>query len=125
MAFRRYGGLDYTSRNNMVRSILGTTSTASITQQVGQPDSTIIVESNIDFKNLSVDELNAELLNAEVQSQDLIYNHSISPLQNTQEIKIAKKIVARIKTELRSRELSSIGGLNRDKILARRKKERK
>ena len=81
--------------------------------------------SNIDFKNLSVDELNAELLNAEVQSQDLIYNHSISPLQNTQEIKLAKKFVARIKTELRARELSSTVGLNRDKILARRKKERK
>jgi large subunit ribosomal protein L29 len=81
--------------------------------------------NNIDFKNMTAEELNAELLNAELQSQDLRYNHSIAPLQNTQVIKIAKKLVARIKTELRSRELSSSNGLNRDKIIARRKKARK
>jgi|NOAtaT_6_FD_contig_41_7149088_length_973_multi_1_in_0_out_0_2 large subunit ribosomal protein L29 len=78
-----------------------------------------------DLKKLSVEELAVELSNAELLSQDLRYNHSIASLQNTQELRLARKDIARIKTELRSRELSSDNNLQRDKILARRKKERK
>jgi large subunit ribosomal protein L29 len=77
-----------------------------------------------EFKNLSSEELTNELANAELLSQDLRYNHSVASLQNTQELKSARKVIARIKTELRSRELSSENN-QRDRILARRKKERK
>jgi large subunit ribosomal protein L29 len=77
-----------------------------------------------EFKNLSSEELTNELVNAELLSQDLRYNHSVASLQNTQELKSARKVIARIKTELRSRELSSDNN-QRDRILARRKKERK
>jgi large subunit ribosomal protein L29 len=77
-----------------------------------------------EFKNLSSEELTNELASAELLSQDLRYNHSVASLQNTQELKSARKVIARIKTELRSRELSSDNN-HRDKILARRKKERK
>lgn len=80
---------------------------------------------NLDFKKMSLEDLAAELQNAELLSQDLHYNHSIAALQNTQELKSARKTIARIKTELRSRELASSDVLNRDKIIARRKKERK
>ncbi len=76
-----------------------------------------------DLKKLSTEELVAELSNAEIHSQDLRYNHSIASLQNTQELKSAKRDIARIKTELRSRELNN-ANVNRDKILSRRKKER-
>jgi large subunit ribosomal protein L29 len=77
-----------------------------------------------EFKNLSSEELTIELANPELLSQDLRYNHSVASLQNTQELKSARKVIARIKTELRSRELSSDNN-QRDRILARRKKERK
>jgi large subunit ribosomal protein L29 len=81
--------------------------------------------NNLDFKKLSLEELSAELNNAELLSQDLHYNHSIAALQNTQELKLARKTIARIKTELRSREIASSVDMVRDKIIARRKKERK
>jgi len=81
--------------------------------------------NNLDLKKLSIDELSAELNNAELLSQDLHYNHSIAALQNTQELKLARKTIARIKTEIRSREIASSVDLVRDKIIARRKKERK
>lgn len=80
--------------------------------------------NNLDLKNMSPEELSAELNKAEIFSQDLHYNHSIAALQNTQELKIARKEIARIKTEIRSRELASSTDIVRDKILARRKKER-
>ena len=80
--------------------------------------------NNVDLKKLTLDELTAELSNAELISQDLHYNHSIAALQNTQELKLARKTIARIKTEIRSRELSSSTELLRDKKIARRKKER-
>jgi large subunit ribosomal protein L29 len=81
--------------------------------------------NNLDFKKMSSEELSAELNNAELLSQDLHYNHSIAALQNTQELKIARKTIARIKTEIRSRELAASVDMVRDKIIARRKKERK
>ena len=81
--------------------------------------------NNLDFKKLSLEELSAELDSAELLSQDLHYNHSIAALQNTQELKLARKTIARIKTELRSREIASSVDMVRDKIIARRKKERK
>lgn len=81
--------------------------------------------NNKDIKQLSIAELEIELTNAELASQDLRYNHSVAVLENTQILKNARKTVARIKTELRSRELQNSTDLQRDKILSRRKKERK
>jgi large subunit ribosomal protein L29 len=79
----------------------------------------------IDYKKLSQEDLEAELLSAETNYQDLRYNHNVAVLENTQVLKEARKNVARIKTELRSRELTQSTDLLRDKIIARRKKERK
>lgn len=81
--------------------------------------------NNKDIKQLSLADLEIELTNAELASQDLRYNHSVAVLENTQILKNARKTVARIKTELRSRELQNSTDLQRDKILSRRKKERK
>jgi large subunit ribosomal protein L29 len=81
--------------------------------------------NNKDIKQLSLADLEIELTNAELSSQDLRYNHSVAVLENTQILKNARKTVARIKTELRSRELQNSTDLQRDKILSRRKKERK
>lgn len=79
----------------------------------------------LDVKKLSVEELNAELLSAETLYQDLRYNHSVAVLEDTHVLTAARKNVARIKTELRSRELAQPNELQRDRIRARRKKEKK
>jgi large subunit ribosomal protein L29 len=81
--------------------------------------------NNNDIKKLASADLEIELNNAELASQDLRYNHSVAVLENTQVLKNARKTVARIKTEIRSRELQNSSDLQRDKLLSRRKKERK
>jgi large subunit ribosomal protein L29 len=78
--------------------------------------------SNVDLKNLSLDDLNLELLNSENYYHDLKYNHSISSLENSNTIISARRNVARIKTEIRKRELESYTNINRDQIIARRKR---
>jgi large subunit ribosomal protein L29 len=78
--------------------------------------------SNVDLKNLSLDDLNLELLNSENYYHDLKYNHSISSLENSNTIISARRNVARIKTEIRKRELESNTNINRDQIIARRKR---
>ena len=78
--------------------------------------------SNVDFKKMSLDDLNLELLNSENYYHDLKYNHSISSLENSNTIISARRNVARIKTEIRKRELESNTNINRDQIIARRKR---
>ena len=49
----------------------------------------------------------AEKLEAEVAKLDqLKLTHTISPLENPSEIKVARRDIARMKTELRQRELN-------------------
>ncbi len=79
----------------------------------------------LDVKKLSVEDLENELLSAETLYQDLCYNHSVAVLEKTNVISEARKNIARIKTELRARELALATDIPRDKIIARRKKEKK
>lgn len=78
--------------------------------------------NNIDIKNLSLDDLSSELINSENYYNDLKYNHAISTLENSNILITARRNVARIKTELRKRELESNIDTNRDQIIARRKR---
>ena len=49
----------------------------------------------------------AEKIDAEVAKYNQMkLNHAISPLQNPSEIKATRRTIARMKTELRSRELN-------------------
>lgn len=41
MSFRRFGGIDYAPKHNIVRSNYNTTNNLSVTQGVGQPNSYI------------------------------------------------------------------------------------
>jgi large subunit ribosomal protein L29 len=85
----------------------------------------------IESKNLNsmtLEQLNTELETTEALYQETLYNHNVSALSNATEMKITRKNVARIKTEIRSRELALLeqnGELQRDKIRARRKKQKK
>jgi len=48
-----------------------------------------------------------ERLESEVaQYEQMLLNHSITPLENPSQIKAARKTIARMKTELRARELN-------------------
>lgn len=59
-----------------------------------------------EIKKLSVAELQ-ERLASEVASYDqMVLNHSISPLENPAQIKAARRTIARLKTVLRENELN-------------------
>ena len=62
---------------------------------------------NAEIRELSTKEL-LERLEAEVISYDQKrLNHSISPLDNPSQIKLQRRLIARMKTELRQRELNN------------------
>ena len=59
-----------------------------------------------EIKELTTAELQERLLTEKEQLTRLKLNHSISPLENPLQIKVARKTIARIATELRARELT-------------------
>lgn len=52
------------------------------------------------------EELNNELSASKMKLTKLRFNHAITPLEDTNVLKETKKHIARIKTELRKRQLS-------------------
>jgi large subunit ribosomal protein L29 len=61
-----------------------------------------------DIKGLSNDDLQEKLLESRDSVAKLRRSHAISPLENPAQIKLAKKTVARILTELKKRELEQL-----------------
>ncbi|MBR5297599.1 MAG: 50S ribosomal protein L29 [Parabacteroides sp.] len=60
-----------------------------------------------EIKELSTKEL-AERIDAEVAAyEQKVINHSISPCENPAQIKQQRRMIARMKTELRQRELNN------------------
>lgn len=60
-----------------------------------------------EIRELSTNEL-LERVDAEVAAYDMkVIGHSISPVENPAEIKEHRRTIARIKTELRQRELNN------------------
>ncbi|MBO7317501.1 MAG: 50S ribosomal protein L29 [Bacteroidales bacterium] len=60
-----------------------------------------------EIKELSTKELKERLEAAVVALNQLEINHSVSPLDNPAKITQDRKMIARMKTELRSRELNN------------------
>ena len=59
-----------------------------------------------EIKELETKEL-AERIEAEVAKyEQMKFNHTVSPLENPSQIKAARRDIARMKTELRQRELN-------------------
>ena len=84
--------------------------------------------NKLELQNLSDSELREELENSQKHFQTLKFNNAVSTLEKTSELKKARRNVARILTELRSRELAQAekeGTLKRDKIRARRRIQKK
>jgi len=78
--------------------------------------------AKVELKGMTIQELNSELAKAEKHHSDLKFNNAVATLQDNSQIKIARRDVARIKTEIRARELAESPSLKRDKIRARRRK---
>ena len=60
----------------------------------------------IEVRELETKDLLEKVENAEAKLQQLKLNHSIAPLENPSQIKDVRRDIARMKTELRQRELN-------------------
>ena len=58
------------------------------------------------IKEMATNELEERLDEEKAQLEKMRVNHLVSPLENPKQITFARKIIARILTELRSRELN-------------------
>ena len=61
---------------------------------------------NSEIKALTTEELQERLKTENTSQQNLKFAHSISPLENPLRIMQARKLIARLKTEMRKRELA-------------------
>ena len=59
-----------------------------------------------ELKELDVKALAEKLESEKAQLNQLKLNHSVAPLENPSQIKAARRDIARMKTELRQRELN-------------------
>ncbi len=59
-----------------------------------------------EIRELDATGLAEKLENAQAQLQQLKLNHAITPLENPSQIKAVRRDIARLKTEIRQRELN-------------------
>ncbi len=62
-------------------------------------------EFNRSLKDVNVNDLKARIEEDELRLKKLEFAHAISPLENPQSIRSLRKDVARLKTELKKKEL--------------------
>jgi len=61
---------------------------------------------NSELRGLTIDELSNKLVAEKENYGKLKFAHSITPIENPVKIKETRKLVARIKTEIRAKELN-------------------
>mgnify|MGYP001549216587 FL=1 len=64
------------------------------------------VEFNKNIQSLSVEDLKARIQEDELRLKKMEFAHAISPIENPMSIRLFRRDIARIKTELHKRELS-------------------
>lgn len=64
------------------------------------------VEFNKNLQSMSVEDLKARIQEDELRLKKMEFAHAISPVENPMSIRHFRRDIARIKTELRKRELS-------------------
>lgn len=62
---------------------------------------------NKEIRELPTKELQERLETAQANYEQTLLNHSISPIANNSSIKLDRRDIARMKTELRQRELNA------------------
>ena len=83
-------------------------------------------KKTIELQEFTLTELQNELKETEQQYQKMEFDHTTKGLDNPLTLREVRRDIARMKTELRKRELTDLGeeGLkNRSKIRARRAKK--
>lgn len=79
----------------------------------------------LELQEMSDEELLNELASTEAAHQALSFDHSIKGLDNPLRLRVARRDIARLKTEVRRRELSTMSPEQigkRSKIRARRRR---
>ena len=61
---------------------------------------------NSEIKSLSEDELRERIKTEQDSLTKLKFSHAVSPIESPSRLRIARKLVARLKTELRAKELA-------------------
>ena len=61
---------------------------------------------NNEVRELAMQDLVERLEGAQAKLQQMKLNHAVTPLENPSQIKLVRKDIARMKTELRRRELN-------------------
>ncbi|MBV6639137.1 MAG: 50S ribosomal protein L29 [Cyclobacteriaceae bacterium] len=61
---------------------------------------------NSELRGLSLDELKSKLAVEKESYSKLKFAHSVTPIENPMKIRETRKLVARIQTEIRAKELS-------------------
>lgn len=64
--------------------------------------------NNSEIKSLSVNELKERIVSEKENLQKLKFAHSISPVENPMRIKEAKRLIARMNTELTIKQNSKV-----------------
>jgi large subunit ribosomal protein L29 len=59
-----------------------------------------------DLKGLGLEDLRQRLEDDLLRLQQLRFNHAVNPLENPMQVRFLRKEIARLKTEIRQRELA-------------------
>ncbi len=62
---------------------------------------------NSEIKGLSLDELQNRLVAEQENFKKLKFAHTITPIENPMKIRETRKLIARIQTEIRSKQLNN------------------
>jgi large subunit ribosomal protein L29 len=82
----------------------------------------------LELQAMSTEDLNSQLAEAEVSMQKMKFDHTVNGIANPLELRSSRRDIARIKTELRRRELAETSPeelVKRDRIIFRRRKAKK
>jgi large subunit ribosomal protein L29 len=60
-----------------------------------------------ELRGLSLDELKSKLVVEKESHDKLKFAHSITPIENPMKIRESRKLIARIKTEIRAKEINN------------------
>ena len=61
---------------------------------------------NEEIKDMSTADLKERVLAEKANYDQLVINHSISPIENPAQIRLLRRTIARMETELRQREIN-------------------
>jgi len=68
------------------------------------------MKKNAEIRELSTSELKDRIAEEIFQNEKLRFNHTVSTLDNPMKLRLSRRLIASLKTELRKRELNNNTG---------------